>query len=175
MSSDEIADGSGVTAVQVRKDLSYLHGSTGTRGVGYEAAALRQLISRALGLGLAIPVVIIGAGHMGSALAGYGGFTKLGFRVAGIYDIERIGEAIGNVTVKHIEGLADGAAEEGYAIGIIATPASAAQEVATNLVGAGVRAILNFAPAVVHAPPGVTVRQVDLATELQILSYYLSR
>ena len=175
VSSDEIADGCGVTAAQVRKDLSFLGGTTGTRGVGYETDALRDLLSRALGLGELVPVVLVGAGNLGSALAGYGGFSKLGFRIAGIHDIDHIGREIAGVEVVHIDRLKRDAKRLGYAVGVIATPAPAAQHVADLLVEAGVRAILNFAPAVIHVPPGVTVRQVDLATELQVLSYYLSR
>ncbi len=174
VSSDDIAEGSGVTAAQVRKDLSFLESTTGTRGVGYEAPALRQLISRALGLGQSVPVALVGAGNLGRALAGYGGFDKLGFHISGIYDVGGIGETVGGVEVRPVDRLAEDAADQEFAVGIIATPASSAQEVAGILVGAGVRAILNFAPAVVTVPPGVTVRQVDLATELQILSYYLS-
>ncbi|MDX1450866.1 MAG: redox-sensing transcriptional repressor Rex, partial [Acidimicrobiia bacterium] len=155
--------------------LSFLGGTTGTRGVGYETDALRDLLSRALGLGELVPVVLVGAGNLGSALAGYGGFSKLGFRIAGIHDIDHIGRQVGGVEVVHIDRLKRDAKRLGYAIGVIATPATAAQDVAGLLVDAGVRAILNFAPAVIHVPPGVTVRQVDLATELQVLSYYLSR
>lgn len=175
VSSDEIAERCGVTAAQVRKDLSYLDGSSGTRGVGYEVDTLRTLIARALGLGAEVPVVIVGAGNMGSALAGYGGFTKQGFRVAGIHDIDHLDRQIAGIQVEPLDRLGVHAVERAYAIGIIATPAAVAQEVATALVDAGVRAILNFAPAVVEVPPGVTVRQVDLATELQILAHYLSR
>jgi redox-sensing transcriptional repressor len=176
VSSDEIAEGSGVTAVQVRKDLSFL-GTIGTRGVGYEVGALRGVIIRALGLEGPLQVVIVGSGNLGSALANYRGFEARGFMVHGLYDAdpERIGTEINGTVVRHVDGMVDDLAERTIDIGIVATPREAAQSVADLLVRAGVRSILNFAPVVISAPAEMTVRQVDLATELQILSYHLAR
>lgn len=175
VSSEEIAEGSGVSAVQVRKDLSFL-GASGTRGVGYEVASLARKIGKALGLDGGLGVAIVGAGNLGSALANYQGFEARGFRMMAVYDVDRarVGQPAGGLEVRHIEHLADDAADGRIAIGIIATPADAAQAVATTLVEAGVRSILNFAPTEVRVPEGVTVRRVDLATELQILSYHLA-
>jgi redox-sensing transcriptional repressor len=176
MSSDELADAAGVTSAKVRKDLSYL-GSYGTRGVGYDVAYLVHQIRRELGLTQHWPIVIAGIGNLGHALANYRGFTERGFEVAALVDSDpaKVGERVGGLEVRHIEELSELVRKHGVAIGVIATPASAVQEVAERLVDAGVRSILNFAPAVVSVPDGVTVRKVDLATELQILAYYEQR
>lgn len=173
VSSDNIAEATGASAAQVRKDLSHL-GTLGTRGVGYDVAGLGDLIRRQLGLAEELSVAIIGAGNLGTALANYGGFPERRFRVAAVYDIDpnRVGSTIGSLAVRHLGDLAADASREHFAIGIIATPADAAQSVAERLVAAGINSILNFAPTVIKVPASVTVRQVDLATELQILAYY---
>jgi redox-sensing transcriptional repressor len=176
VSSDRLADLAGVNAAKVRKDLSYL-GSYGTRGVGYEVAYLVYQIKRELGLNHDWPVVIVGAGNMGQALAGYGGFGNRGFPVAGVVDIDpaKVGSVIGGVRVRHIDDLAQVVQSRNVSIGVVATPPSAAQDAADRLVRAGVTSILNFAPVVLSVPRGVAVRKVDLAVELQILSYYEQR
>ncbi|HEY8092413.1 MAG TPA: redox-sensing transcriptional repressor Rex [Acidimicrobiales bacterium] len=175
VSSERLAQLAGVNAAKVRKDLSYL-GSYGTRGVGYEVAYLTFQMSRELGLTHDWPVVIVGAGNLGQALANYAGFDERGFPVAAVVDIDpaKVGTMIGRVPVRHIDELPElvGAADS---IGVIATPAPAAQDAADRLVGAGVTAILNFAPQILTVPRGVTVRKVDLAVELQILSFYQRR
>ena len=173
VSSERLAEMAGVNAAKVRKDLSYL-GSYGTRGVGYEVEYLLFQMSRELGLTREWPVVIVGAGNLGQALANYGGFTQRGFPVTVLVDADRskVGQRIHGLAVHHIDELPDLAAELGIAIGIIATPAVAAQEVADRLVAAGVGSILNFAPAVISVPEGISLRKVDLALELQILSFY---
>ena len=175
VSSEDIADGSGVSAVQVRKDLSFL-GASGTRGVGYHAQALSDQIARTLGLASQHGVAIVGAGNLGSALANYQGFGSRGFDMVGIYDVSpsAIGTRVGALEVKHVDQLAADAREMGISIGMIATPADAASSAAHRLVDAGVRSILNFAPIEVSVPKDVTVRRVDLAVELQILSYHLA-
>jgi redox-sensing transcriptional repressor len=152
ISSEGLAELAGVNAAKVRKDLSYL-GTYGTRGVGYEVAFLVYQIRRELGLTHDWPVVIVGAGNLGQALAGYGGFGERGFPVAGVVDIE----------------------PSKVSIGVVATPPAAAQDAADRLVHAGVTSILNFAPVVLAVPRGISVRKVDLAVELQILSYYEQR
>lgn len=174
MSSEDIAEGSGVSAVQVRKDLSFL-GAAGTRGVGYDVTGLADQLVRALGLEARHGVAIIGAGNLGSALANYQGFEARGFRMVAIYDIDsdRIGGRAGPLTVRSIDQMATDARVDDISIGMIATPADAAQFVSALVVEAGVRAILNFAPVELRVPQGVSVRRVDLATELQILSYHL--
>lgn len=176
VSSDDIAAATGSTAAQVRKDLSHLE-NTGTRGVGYDVEVLRDLISRALGLGSIRRVIIVGAGNLGTALAGYAGFERRGFLIAGIYDADpdRIGETTDGLRVRPVSKLSKDAEKSPFEIGIIATPPDAAQVVADQLVSAGAKAILNFAPVVVKVPDEVTVRRVDLATELRILSYHVSR
>ncbi len=175
-SSEELALAAGVTSAKVRKDLSHL-GSYGTRGVGYDVAYLIHQIRRELGLTQDWGIAIAGIGNLGHALANYKGFADRGFRVAALMDVDpdRIGERVGSLEVRHIDLLPRLVREEGIAIGVIATPATAVQEVADRMVAAGIRSILNFAPAPLAAPPGVSVRSVDLAVELQILAYHEQR
>lgn len=176
VSSEALAAASGVTSAKLRKDLSQL-GSYGTRGVGYEASLLIQQIEHVLGLTQRVNVALIGIGNLGHALAGYGGFASRGFRVSALLDADptRVGERLGELAVRHIDDLAEVVETEKVAIGVIATPAGSAQEVANRLVAAGVASILNFAPCVLSVPDGVGVRNVDLAIELQILSFHEHR
>ncbi len=176
ISSDGLAELAGVNAAKVRKDLSYL-GSYGTRGVGYDVEFLTYQIRRELGLTHDWPVVIVGAGNLGQALAGYGGFGERGLPVGGIVDIDdaKVGSVIGGVRVRHLTELGQVVRSRGIAIGVIATPSATAQVAADALVEAGVTSILNFAPTVINVPHHVNVRKVDLAVELQILSYYEQR
>ena len=179
VSSEELARmvGGGASGpAKVRKDLSHL-GSYGTRGVGYDVACLVDSISAELGLARRWPVVLVGVGNLGHALAGYGGFAHRGFRIAALLDADpaRVGEVVGGVAVRHVDDLDDVVREQGGAIGVIATPAAAAQEVCDRLVAAGVTSILNFAPTPLSVPDGVDVRKVDLAVELQILSFHEHR
>jgi redox-sensing transcriptional repressor len=176
VSSEELADLAGVNAAKVRKDLSYL-GTYGTRGVGYEVEYLIYQVRRELGLTHDWPVVIVGAGNLGQALAGYGGFGQRGFPVAGIVDVDpaKLGMPIGNVRVRHVDELPAIVRADKVSIGVVATPGAAAQEAADRLVKAGVTSILNFAPFVLSVPTAIMVRKVDLAVELQILSYYEQR
>ena len=175
-SSDELAAAAGVTSAKVRKDLSHL-GSYGTRGVGYDVAYLIHQIRRELGLTQDWGIAIVGIGNLGHALANYRGFAARGFRVAALVDVDaaKIGERIGDLEVAHIDRLPELVRDRRIAIAIVATPATAADEVVEKIVEAGIRSILNFAPAPVTAPPGVSVRSVDLAVELQILAYYEQR
>lgn len=176
ISSERLAELAGVNAAKVRKDLSYL-GSYGTRGVGYEVAYLVYQIRRELGLTHDWPVVIVGAGNLGQALAGYNGFGERGFPVAGIVDVDeqKVGTVMGGVRVRHIDDLPQIVQNKRVNIGVIATPAAAAQAAAERLVKAGVTSILNFAPVVLNVPHGIETRKVDLAVELQILSYHEQR
>lgn len=176
VSSERLAELAGVNAAKVRKDLSYL-GSYGTRGVGYDVEYLLYQVSRELGLTKDWPVVIVGVGNLGAALANYGGFGERGFPVVALVDADpaKVGTRFGTLTVRSIDDLPDIAAANPTAIGIVATPAAVAQDVADRLVAAGVRSILNFAPAVVTVPEGASLRKVDLAVELQILSFYQQR
>jgi redox-sensing transcriptional repressor len=176
ISSERLAQLAGVNAAQVRKDLSHL-GSYGTRGVGYDVEYLLYQISRELGLTQDWPVVIVGLGNLGHALANYRGFLERGFRIVALIDADRakVGERIGNLEIRHLDELQDIATEQRLAIGIIATPGSGAQDVADRLVVAGVSSILNFAPVVLAVPDHVSIRKVDLSIELQILSFYQQR
>jgi redox-sensing transcriptional repressor len=175
-SSEDLAAAAGVNSAKLRKDLSHL-GSYGIRGVGYEVAVLVDRIAGVLGLTQPWPVVVVGVGNLGHALAGYGGFASRGFRIASLLDADssRVGERVAGVEVRHVDDLAAIVAEEGVSIGVIATPATAAQEVADQLVAAGVTSILNFAPCVLSVPDGVDVRKVDVAVELQILTFHAQR
>ncbi|MBA3955226.1 MAG: redox-sensing transcriptional repressor Rex [Acidimicrobiia bacterium] len=176
ISSERLAEMAGVNAAKVRKDLSYL-GSYGTRGVGYDVEFLLFQMSRELGLTQDWPVVIVGVGNLGHALANYAGFSERGFPIGALVDADpaKVGERVGDLVIRSIDDLDAIVAELGAAIGVVATPAPVAQAVADRLVAAGVRSILNFAPAVVSVAPGVSLRKVDLAVELQILSFYQQR
>lgn len=176
VSSERLAEMAGVNAAKVRKDFSYL-GSYGTRGVGYDVEYLLFQISRELGLTQDWPVVIVGIGNLGAALANYRGFSARGFRIVALVDADpaKCGMEVGGLAVEPLIDLPRIVAERHVAIGIIATPASAAQEVAELLVSAGVTSVLNFAPTVIAVPPGVSLRKVDLSIELQILSFYQQR
>lgn len=173
ISSDLLAEAAGVNAANVRRDLSDL-GFQGTRGVGYSVPDLRTRIRRELGIERRRKVAIIGAGNLGTALARYGGLAKRGFDVVAIYDVDndRIGELIGDIEVRDMTVMPKNCESGLFDMAILAVPARAAQSAAESLVGAGVRSLLNFAPARVVVPDDVAVRQVDLSTELQILSYY---
>jgi redox-sensing transcriptional repressor len=173
LSSDELAGAIGLTSAKVRKDLSLL-GGRGTRGVGYPVAELTTQISQVLGLTDDRPVVIVGIGNLGRALASYDGFDRRGFKVAALVDADadKVGSRVGPHTVECADDLARIVRERGVSIAVLATPAAAAQTVADAVVAAGVTAILNFAPTHLEVPDHVTVRTVDLSTELQILSFY---
>lgn len=176
VSSEVLAEAAGVNSAKVRKDLSHL-GSYGTRGVGYDVAYLIHQIRRELGLTQHWSIVIAGIGNLGQALANYRGFAERGFEVAALVDADpqKVGTSVDDHVVRSIDDLPALVAEHDIAIGVIATPASAVQEVADRMVAAGVRSILNFAPAMISVPPGVSVRKVDLAVELQILAFYEQR
>lgn len=180
VSSEELAEASGVSSAKLRKDLSFL-GSYGTRGVGYEVEFLLYQIARALGLTQVWPVVIVGIGNLGNALAGYPGFATRGFSVVGLFDTDpnRVGETVTvagkEIVVSDISKLPQVVLSSGASIGVIATPETAAQEVCDVMVRNGITSILNFAPVLLEVPTGVDVRRVDLATELQILAFHEQR
>jgi redox-sensing transcriptional repressor len=176
VSSEALAAAAGVNSAKLRKDLSHL-GSYGTRGVGYDVDLLIEQIEYILGLTQRRAVALVGIGNLGHALAGYDGFTSRGFRIVALFDADpaRVGEQVNGMSIRHIDELSQAAAQETIAIGVIATPAVAAQAVADELVAAGVTSILNFEPCVLTVPPGVDVRKVDLAIELQILSFHEHR
>ncbi len=173
VSSGELAEAAGVNPANVRRDLSDL-GFQGTRGVGYSVADLRSRIKKELGIEGRRRVAIVGAGNLGTALARYNGLRQRGFDVAAVYDVDplRVGQSIGDTVVSDSASIEQDCRAGRYNMAILAVPASAAQSVADRLVAAGVSSILNFAPVRVSVPDEVPVRQVDLSTELQILSYY---
>lgn len=173
ISSELLAEKAGVNAAQVRKDLSHL-GSYGTRGVGYEVAYLMHQISRRLGVDGELKVAIVGTGNLGQALATYGGFAARGFQVVATFDSDpgKVGQRVGTTRVQAASSMPDVLRELKVDIGVVTTPASAAQSSADVLVDGGVSCILNFAPTTVVVPDHVALRQVDLGVELQILSFY---
>ncbi len=175
-SSEELALAAGVNSAKLRKDLSYL-GSYGTRGVGYDVDYLRYQIAREIGVTQDWPVVIVGIGNLGHALANYSGFRSRGFRVVALLDADaaRHGEVVAGVEVGAFDDLEVIVGNHGVAIGVIATPAAASQDVADRMVACGITSILNFAPSVIAVPDGVDVRKVDLSIELQILAYHEQR
>ncbi|MGI8993566.1 MAG: redox-sensing transcriptional repressor Rex [Nocardioidaceae bacterium] len=175
-SSEDLATAAGVNSAKLRKDLSYL-GTYGTRGVGYDVNYLRYQIAREIGLTQDWSVVIVGIGNLGHALANYSGFASRGFQVAALLDSDpaRVGDRVGDLQISSLDDLDSIVRDHTVAIGVIATPAGAAQEVCDRLVAAGVSSILNFAPAVLAVPGHVDVRKVDLSIELQILAYHEQR
>lgn len=180
ISSEELAQASGVNSATLRKDLSFL-GSHGIRGVGYDVGTLTEEITRTLGAHQAHRVALVGLGHLGLALAGYAGFAGRGFLLSALFDSDpqRIGQLVGSGSAAlPVSDIADAVAvcgDRDITIGMIAVPADAAQSVADILVAAGIRSILTFAPEMLTVPPDVEVRHVDLALELQMLAFHEAR
>ena len=175
ISSSELARLADETAATVRKDLSYL-GSHGRRGIGYDVARLTEQIRMRLGLDRSRDVVIVGAGHLGVALANYKGFEEGRLRVVGIYDVsvERVGTDVAGLTVRHVDQMVADLRDASCDFGIVAVPPGAAQDAADRLVEAGVKGILSFAPTLLRVPRRVFVRHMDLATELHTLGYFVT-
>ena len=175
VSSDELAARGGTTSAQVRKDLSFF-GSFGKRGLGYQVAELTQRMRRILGLERDWRVVIVGVGKIGAALAQYEGFRQRGFRVVGLYDSDpaKIGREMYGLTVRSIESLAEDNRERPVDIAVIAVPATAAQRAVDQVVAAGIMGIMSFAPIQLHVPADVTLNTVNMAMELERLSFALS-
>jgi redox-sensing transcriptional repressor len=171
-----IAEMCGTNAAQVRKDLSCL-GELGIRGTGYDVEALIGHISRVLGITERRRAAIVGFGKLGGALLGYSGFGERGFEIVAVFDVDpaKIGTVAGDLVVRSFDELETVLADEEVEIVIMATPPATAQAVASRVVAAGTRAILNLAPVNLDVPEGVIVRQVCLSTDLQILSFYLAQ
>lgn len=175
ISSGELALSGGTTSAQVRKDLSFF-GSFGKRGLGYGVKDLIEAIREILGLHRSWSVVIVGAGKIGAALAQYRGFTQRGFNVVGVYDTDpaRIGTKLEGLTVRPESELERDIQRLKPQIAVLCVPGEVAQPLVDRVTKAGIKAVLNFAPAPLHVPKGVTLRAVNMATELEILAFGLS-
>ena len=175
-SSSALAAAAGVKPAQLRKDLAYF-GQFGTRGLGYAVEELRDGIREVLGREQLQPVVLVGVGNLGSALLRYRGFEKEGFEVLAAFDAvpEAVVKRGITVPIHDLDDIATFIGENEVKLAILCVPAEAAQEVANEVVASGVQGILNFSPAVLLVPEAVTVNNVDLALELENLSYFVSR
>jgi redox-sensing transcriptional repressor len=175
ISSAELAEKTGFSPEQIRKDLAYF-GAFGTRGVGYDAALLSRRISRILGLHRGVKAALVGAGHLGYALARYSIQRHKDVRITAIFDTdpEKVGTEIMGVVVQPVSDIQKTVKEQGIKIGIITVPAPAAQATAELLAEGGVEAILNFAPAKLRLDSRVFIQNIDLSIELQSLAYYTS-
>ncbi len=175
ISSDELARRGGTTSAQVRKDLSFF-GSFGKRGLGYSVPELTESLREILGLRRDWQVIIVGAGKIGTALAQYRGFRQRGFRVTAVYDRDpkKIGTRWDALTVRDMAEIERDIQKEHPDIAVLTTPAEEAQVVVDRLVSAGVRALLNFAPIQLQVPPDVTLKNVNMAMELEGLSFALT-
>lgn len=173
-SSQELGERLGYSPSQVRKDFSKI-GRLGTRGSGYRVAELQSVLSRLLGKGRSWDVILVGAGNLGTALLSYGGFQRQGFRFVAVFDADpaKVGSRLGGLEVRDVSSIPEVLRSVDVEIGVIAVPATGAQWVATTLAENGVKAILNFAPAVLWPKESVVVGNVDLAVELEKLCYYL--
>jgi redox-sensing transcriptional repressor len=175
ISSDELARRGGTTSAQVRKDLSFF-GSFGKRGLGYSVPELTESLREILGLRRDWQVIIVGAGKIGTALAQYRGFRQRGFRVTAVYDCDpnKIGTRWDTLTVRDMAEIERDIAKDHPDIAVLTTPAEEAQPVVDRLVAAGMRALLNFAPIQLQVPPDVTLKNVNMAMELEGLSFALT-
>lgn len=175
ISSDELGDRIGCSAAQIRKDLSFF-GEFGEVGKGYFVQDLRDVISHILGVDRKWNVALAGAGHLGSALLAYPGFKQWGFNIVAVFDndLAKIGKKWESVVIQDISELAKTVKEQDIRIGAIAVPPQVSQEIVDTFTSCGIRAILNFATASITVPEGVKLRNVDLATELECLSYFLT-
>ncbi len=173
VSSEALAALTGISEPTIRRDLWTL-GIKGTRGRGYRVAALLEAITERLGVDDATSVAIFGLGNLGQALASYPRFAGHNMTVALLFDADprKVGTELGGLSVHHVDEAEELLPAHGIDIGIVATPARAAQDVADVLVHSGISAILNFAPTLLEVPDDVAVRNVDLSVELQVLSYY---
>ncbi len=175
VSSEELARRGGTTSAQVRKDLSFF-GSFGKRGLGYSVPELSTALREILGLGREWRVVIVGAGKIGAALAQYRGFRQRGFNILAVYETnpEKIGRTLEGIEIRDINQFEQDVARDRPEIAVIAIPGEGAQDVLDRIVRTGIKAVLNFAPVQLHAPADVTVKAVNMAMELEGLSFALT-
>ncbi|HLU36186.1 MAG TPA: redox-sensing transcriptional repressor Rex [Thermomicrobiales bacterium] len=176
VSSEELASLIGVTAAQIRRDLSYF-GKFGKQGKGYDIEHLSGAIEQILKLDRQWPMVLLGMGRLGHAIASYRGFSRSSFTIAGLFDADpaKVGEKVNDLVIRPMSEVADAMREEGIRVGIIATPRVQAQEAADLLVKGGAEAILNYAPVILRVPEHVTVREIDPVSALQSMTYYIDR
>ena len=176
VSSQELAERFNLNSAQVRKDLAYF-GEFGVRGIGYYVAGLKAELQKILGLDREWPVALVGFGNLGSALFHYKGFARQGFRIAAIFDDDpaKAGREVGGVPVLTSRALGREVKARGIQIAIVAVPPEAAQGVTDQLVEAGIKAVLNFAPSRIRAPRDIRLKHVDLSIELETLSFYLAK
>ncbi len=175
ISSSDIAEKTGATSAQVRKDLAYF-GEFGTRGVGYDVESLYDSIAEILGVDKEWKLIIIGAGKLGLALSMYEGFRERGFKNVGIFDVDpiKIGKKAQGIKILHLDQLEEVCEAESPDIAIVAVPGEHAQDIVNRVVESGVRSILNFAPRVLTTPIHVQIRNVDFATNLELLTYNMA-
>jgi redox-sensing transcriptional repressor len=174
VSSEALARAAGVKSTQLRKDLAYF-GNFGTRGLGYNVESLSSMIGQTLGTTRLQPVILVGVGNLGSALLRYGGFNKEGFEIVGAFDADppAVRQTSSNIPVMSDTGMGDFVREHSVKLAILCVPSAVAQQVVNVLVAGGIQAILNFAPVVLDVPAEVKVNNVDLAVELENLSYFI--
>lgn len=174
VSSEALATATGVKPTQLRKDLTYF-GQWGTRGLGYNVDGLSKAITGVLGMAKLQPVILVGAGQLGTALLRYGGFAREGFEVVAAFDedVDRKRPRDVGIPILPMKQLATFVSDKGVKLAILTVPGKVAQEVANRLIECGVQAILNFAPAVLHVPERIAVNNVDLAIQLESLSYFV--
>lgn len=174
VSSEALARAAGVKSTQLRKDLTYF-GQFGTRGLGYNVSQLSRTIGEVLGHNRLQPVILVGVGNLGAALLRYGGFRKEGFEIVAAFDVApnqaRVAET--TVTLHNMDKLATFVKQHHVKMAILTVPVVAAQSVTNKLVEAGIQAVLNFSPTVIEVPEHVVVNSVDLAVELENLSYFI--
>ncbi len=173
-SSQELGQILSISSAQIRKDLSHF-GEFGKQGTGYEIHYLHQQISKILRVDRSWSVALVGFGDLGQAIAHYGGFASKGFFIEAIFDVEpaKIGRQVGEIIVRSVDQIKETISNKNIRMAIIAVPAPAAQEVADNLIKAGVQAILNYAPITLNVPPGIQVQYIDPVMHLQKMAYYL--
>ena len=174
-SSQEMANWLGISSAQIRKDLSHF-GEFGKQGTGYSIDGLQDKLRQILNIQREWPIIIIGAGHIGNAVANYSGFKHRGFRVCAVLDADpsKIGSQVGDHTVQHFDAMPEIAKLDRVQLAMIAVPAHAAQSVADKCVEAGITAILNYAPTNLNVPDNVRVENIDPVLHLQHMTYYLS-
>ena len=176
VSSQALGEALDVTPAQIRKDLSYF-GRFGKQGRGYNVNGLLSKLREILGLDRQWSVCVVGVGRLGQAIVEYGGFEPQGFQIVGAFDADpnRVGTEVGRLTVRDTSELDEFLRSHRVDIGVVAVPASAAQEVVDALVKLGIRAILNYAPMNAHVPRDVTIRQIDPVIAMQSMTFYIKR